>query len=253
MKEILNKIFHEKNFDKTIRTDEITFFQKVNQEYFFTVSYNEDELWTFFTSEKTDDIISIQNELYEKNEDIKKNTSLIIYVKTNDFGSFFEKNKKMIYRIEEDEYYFRKFVVVYTDNSIKNITSHKIISNKLREILLESDRMEVFEEEYYMDEEFFLTMQLYVKLSFLTYQIKDKPFVSIKQRIIDEIAVGNLTNQYELIRDWLDDESLKSTDKENEEEKDYFNELERSFLTWEKDEKPLLDFLNRLEEKEVED
>ena len=249
MKGILNKVFCENHFDVINKTDKIVFYQKENQEYFFTVSYNEDELSDFFTSENANNIISIQNELYEKNEDIKKNTSLIIYVKTNDFDDFFEKNKKIIYRIEEDEYYFRKFVVVYTDNSIKNIKEHGTISDKLRVILLESGRMELFEKEYYKDEEFFLTMQLYVKLSFLTYHIKDKPFVPIKQKKKDELTAINLINQYELINDWLEDESLKLTNEDTEERKKYFNELEKSFLTWEKDEEVLLNFFNRLEEK----
>src|SRR5690625_654140 len=106
MRRILTNIFHHSGFNTTIRTDEIMFAKKEKQEYFFVTSYTEDELEDFFTGEKTDHIISMQDELYEENEDIKKNTSLIIYVKTNNLEEFINRNKKIIYKIEEDEYYF---------------------------------------------------------------------------------------------------------------------------------------------------
>lgn len=250
MKKILEDIFHENEFELIEEKKEFTFFQKENQEYFFTASYKEEELENFFTSDKTDNMINMQGELNETNEDINKNTSLVIYVKTNNLEEFFNRNKGIIYKIEEDEYYFRKYVIVYTENSIKGIKSSRVIGNKIKEILLESGRMDKFEDTYYEDEEFFLVMQLYIKLSFLIYEIEDKKFISISQKIKKKIAEENLSDQYQSIIEWLDQGSFTLNDKA---EKQYFESLNASFLNTEKDEGNLLDFFDQLEGTRNED
>ena len=250
MKKILKDIFHKNGFELMREKNEFTFFRKENQEYFFIASYKEEELENFFVSDKTDNMINIQDELNETNEDINKNTSLVIYVKTNNFQEFFDKNRGIIYKIEEDEYYFRKYVIVYTENSIKEIKSSEFIGNKIKEVLLEAGRMDKFEETYYKDEEFYLVMQLYIKLSFLIYEIEDKPFIPITQKIMKKITEENLSDQYQSIMAWLYQENFILNDKA---EKQYFESLNASFLNIEKDEGNLLDFFERLEEKRNED
>lgn len=250
MKKILKDIFRENKFESIKETNEFTFFQKENQEYFFTANYKENELESFFVSAKTDNMINIQSELNETHEDINKNTSLIIYVKTNSLEEFFAKNKAIIYKIEEDEYYFRKYVIVYTENSIKEIKSSEFIGDKIKEVLLEAGRIDKFEETYYKDEEFYLVMQLYIKLSFLIYEIEDKPFIPITQKIMKKITEENLYNQYQSIMAWLNQESLNLND---EAEKQYFENLNASFLNIEKDDGNLLNFFDRLEGKGNED
>ncbi|SDC42679.1 hypothetical protein SAMN05421734_10884 [Pelagirhabdus alkalitolerans] len=250
MEDILAEIFYENEFEIVKDAGEFKFLQKNNQEYFFTASYKEDDLEGFFTSDKTDKMINTQGELNGKNEDINKNTSLIIYVKTNDLEEFFRNNKRIIYKIEEDEYYFRKYVIAYTEGSIKKIKNSKAVVQIIKEVLLDSERMDQFEKIYYEDEEFFFVIQLYVKLSFLIYEIADKPYISIQKRMKDNIVNRGLLNKYQLIHSWID-KNLSILN--NEEEKQYLEQLKNSFLNTEKDEEILLNFFDELEEKTNED
>src|SRR5699024_8160059 len=202
----------------------------------------------FFTSDKTNKIINTQGEINGKNEDINKNTSLVIYVKTNDLEEFFLKYKRIIYKIEEDEFYFRKYVIAYTEDSIKKIKKSKVVGHRIKEILLDSERMYQFEKIYYEDEEFYLVIQLYVKLSFLIYEIEDKPYISIRKNIMNNIVNQGLSNKYQLISSWIDKDLSILNDEE-----EYLKQLKDSFLNTEKDEEILLNFFDRLEEKTNED
>lgn len=250
MKKILKDIFYDNKFELIKEEYEFTFFQKKNQEYFFIANYKEEELEGFFTNNKTNNIINIQENLNKSNEDINKNTSLVIYVKTNNLEEFFNKNKAFIYKIEEDEYYFRKYVIIYTENSIKEIKSSKFTSNKIKEILLKVGRMDTFEDIYYKDEEFYLVIQLYIKMSFLIYEIENKPFISLPKKIIEEITKEDLSYQYKSIMNWLNQESLILDDKT---ECQYFESLRASFFNIERDERNLLNFFDQLEETRSED
>lgn len=252
MEEILINIYQENEFEVIMKKDEYTFLQKKNQSYFFIAKYEEKELEDFFTSNKTDKMINELTKFSETNEDVSKNTSLIIYVKTDDLDVFFENNKKIIYKIEEDEYYFRKYVIVYTDESIKEIKNSKNINESILNIVLEPGRMDKFEEKYYEDEEYFFVMQLYIKLSFLIYEKRDEPFKSIQKRISEDLAKKKLLNQYHITYEWLSKKNIILDEAEqgdnDEGEKDFLKKLEESFFNTEKDEEILLNFFDGLEE-----
>lgn len=252
MKHILNNIFIENQFNTRYEKSELEIYEREDKEYFFTINLDANELSGFFSNKKINDIINIQNNLYKEYEAIKKNSSLIIYVKTNNLTKFYEKYKKDIYKIEEDEYFFRKFVLVYTDEGIKNLNIENNISDKLKNILLEPGRMDNFENVYFKDEEFFLTMQLYVKLSFLTYSINEQPFISINERILMNMQKENLTSDYTLIKNWLSMLVKKEQEENNHDKQDYLNELENAFKTWNHDGKILLDFFNEMENTEID-
>lgn len=86
-----------------------------NNEFFIIQEYDVEELESsgdktqnFFTCEKTNQLISE----FEKIQDnkIKKNTSLFVSVKVNNIKEVYERFKNIAMRIEEDEYYFRKYI-----------------------------------------------------------------------------------------------------------------------------------------------
>src|SRR5699024_2137021 len=102
MEVILQKLFLENNFKKYEISHNLLLYEAKNQDYFFVSSFEEKEINDFFNSEKTNNIIRKQNELYEIKESIKKNSTLVILVKINDLEDFLIGNRNEIYKIEED-------------------------------------------------------------------------------------------------------------------------------------------------------
>ena len=236
MKFILETIFYENSFKKIPIEDEFMFLGKENREYFFVVNYKPFDLQNFFEDEKTTRIILSQRKLSEANESIAKNTSLIIYVEVNDLESFLKKNRAVIYKIEEDEYYFRKYVIIYTKGSINQLRESDDFNKKMQEILSESGRIDRFEDIYYRDEEFHVVMQLYTKIPYLFYDAGNREFLSISKQIEDRLLQKKLSGEYRRILEWL-----KLTEEYSQ--GDYFEMLEESFFNEEDNSEYLIDFL----------
>jgi hypothetical protein len=60
-------------------------------------------------------LIKIFNKKKKDLNEIEKNTSLIILLKVENLKKDFEELKNQIMRIEEDEYFFRKYIIIYND------------------------------------------------------------------------------------------------------------------------------------------
>ena len=95
----------------------------------------------FFENDKTSQIIDKferQSKISE-HENIKKNTSLFILVEVDNLKEAFEDDKiqKSILLIEEDYYYFRKFVLLYTLKGISDLQDKS--TNDVLYSYLESD------------------------------------------------------------------------------------------------------------------
>lgn len=240
MIEILRKIYEENDFQVKKLTDEILFSEKLEQEYYITARYNEEELDKFFELDKTNEIIMKFEELSFKKRDIKKNTSLIIFIETRSIEYFYNKYRNSLFKIEEDEYFFRKYVIVYSKDSIKKIKSDANISNQIHEILLTEDRMEEFQNKYYADEEFFVALQLIVNFPFFKFERKKKEFKSLTDEIDKVILSKNLKNTHDALKNFNENFLADQTVS-------ILNKLEDSFLSEESDDDVIVDFFKHFE------
>lgn len=240
MIEILRKIYEENDFQMKSLTDEILFSEKLKQEYYITARYKEEELDKFFVLDKTNVIIKKFEELSFEKSDIKKNTSLIIFIETHSIEYFYNKYRNSLFRIEEDEYFFRKYVIVYSKDSIKNIKSDENINNQIHEILLTEDRMEEFQNKYYADEEFFVALQLIVNFPFFKFERKKKEFKSLVDEIDHEILSKNLKDTHDALKKFDEKFLADQTDS-------ILNKLEDSFLSEESDDDVIEEFFKLFE------
>lgn len=209
MLDLLKKIFNENDFQYDEKnTDDVLFFYKNEKEYYLTSKYTENEFNNFFESKKTRKVIKLFNDLKREYDDIKKNTSLIVVIEVDDIDSFYKKNRNQIFNIEEDEYFFRKYVIMYTSKGIDGIKKENDIILKINQILMDNERMEKFQKNLYSEEEFFIAMQLLVKIPFLKLNKISKKFISIEQKIHDSLKESKLKEDADLI--------LKIIGKENE-------------------------------------
>ena len=172
---------------------------------------------------------------------MKKNTSLIICVEVENIEEFNKMFKNSIFAIEEDEYYFRKYVILYSKNGIENLKINENIESQIHSILLSPSRMDEFQKEYFKDEEFFVAMQLMVKLPFLVLKTELEEFESLQDRIYEYIKGEKLDNFFKGMKNFDDNCIKKEVDE-------YFEELELSFLSEKINGEVLNEFLDNFDE-----
>ena len=80
-------------------------------EFFLTEHFEIGEIQDFFKTEKLEYLISQFQKI--DNNKIRKNTSLFILIKVDSIHEFYNQNLNKMVIIEEDEYYFRKYVIFY--------------------------------------------------------------------------------------------------------------------------------------------
>jgi len=222
MKEIIKKIFN-KEYKKNEKTNEdIVFYEKENKEYFLVAEYLKEEIEKFFESEKTNNLIKFFDERKKEKEDIQKNTSLIIFLKVDNLKQLEgRKMKNQIFKIEEDEYFFRKYVIVYTNDSIKNLGKFDFIEDSISEKIKEPGKFEKFQNEEFFSAEYYFLIQLIVKLPFLRFGISEgDDFVTIESEVKNQMGTKELDVIEEVLSD--DHDSLKNILEENDNDSNYF-------------------------------
>lgn len=236
---LLRKIYEEYGFIVKEEHD-ILFSEKAGQEYFFLAQYNEEELENFFECDKTSRILNKFNEFRNEENDIKKNTSLIICLRVSNIKNSYLKYKNVIFSIEEDEYFFRKYVILYSDIGIHNYNYEINIYNQIHKILLTENRIDEFQKKYFEDEEFFISIQIVVKIPFLVFQSETDEYKPLSEIINEKIILGNITDidkSVQTLEDTLTDDN----------EDAFFKQLESAFLSEEIDQEILNNFVNNFD------
>ena len=182
-----------------------------SNEFFLIQEYVVEELESssevmlnFFTCKKTEQLISE----FEKIQDnkMKKNTSLFITVKVENLEKEYERLKNIAMRIEEDEYYFRKYVIFYTEEGLNKLKPNVeyLLDYINSESPDEKSLFDKFEENMFFDDAYFVAMQLIVKLPFISLPHSDIHFETIEDRIKSRIEFKKLVNQEEQVNQILE-------------------------------------------------
>ena len=213
-------------------TESISFYFKENQQYYIVVEYSVEEFKDFFDSTKTDSIISFFDDRKKESDDIQKNSSIIICVKVDNLKKEFRELNNQIMKIEEDEYFFKKYVILYTENSVRDLKTKDNIVATLQDRLSNITNFDQFQENNFFNDEYFLVVQLFVKLPFLTIEKSDSDFQSIEEKLLKAI---------------LADSNQNLNKKLLSEDKDKLDKLLDSFLS-EDENSDINNFLKTLEE-----
>ena len=186
MKNIIVNLLKHNHFD-CIDTDFNLYTNQLKSEYFIISQYSQEELHDFFENDKTSQIIDKferQSKISE-HENIKKNTSLFILVEVDNLKEAFEDDKiqKSILLIEEDYYYFRKFIILYTRNGLLDLRD-KATNEALYNYLEFS--IDAFEDDMFFSESYFMAMEIGVKLPFFTLPKRNDIYQSIESQYQDD-------------------------------------------------------------------
>lgn len=219
MRDIVIEFLQYNHFNQ-LDTDLDFYTNSQNSEYFIVSQYSQEELYNFFDDGKTSQVIKEFERLSVKSEheNIKKNTSLFILVEVDELKGAFEDEKiqKSILLIEEDYYYFRKFVLLYTQDGLSDLRDKA--ANEALYNYLES-HIDDFEEDMFFNESYFMAMEIGVKLPFFTLPKRKDIYQSIENQYHDnkDELDDRLLDFYSKVSDENLSESLKdiSLDDEN--------------------------------------
>ena len=204
MRDIIIKFLQNNHFNQ-LDTEFDFYTNSQNSEYFIVSQYSSNELHNFFDDDKTSQVIKEFERLSVKSEheNIKKNTSLFILVEVDNLKEAFENEKfqRSILLIEEDYYYFRKFILLYTRNGMSDLQD-KTTNETLFKYL--DSNIDAFEEDMYFSESYFMAMEIGVKLPFFTLPKRNDIYKSIE-------------NQYQNDKDNLDNRLLEFYSKVTDE------------------------------------
>ncbi|WP_215143707.1 ABC-three component system middle component 1 [Exiguobacterium qingdaonense] len=208
MKNIIKKIYLESQFESVESQSGIINSNRENKEFLITVDYSIDEFINFFECEKTDEVINLFNQMKENDTEAGKNTSLILLLEVESINEFYKKYKNQVLRIEEDEYFFRKYLIVYTSESIKKIKDYQNMLKELHIILLEESRLEKFQENLYLEEEYFVVIQLFVKIPFVQLDLEVEEYRTLESKINEVILRNNLLRYEKKVFEYIRNSSI---------------------------------------------
>lgn len=189
-------------------------------EFFLIEHFDMGDIKDFFVTEKLENLISQLQKL--DNSKIKKNISLFILVKVENIQEFYNQYLNTIMTIEEDEYYFRKYIIFYTEEGLSKLNPDtqyllQYIQNS-DNIPNEENLFDKFEENMFFDDAYFIAMQLIIKLPFISLPHSDTRFETIEDRINSRMKVLALVEQEEQINQVLELFNGDSIDEQLEDE-----------------------------------
>lgn len=204
MRDTIIKFLQNNHFNQ-LDTEFDFYTNSQNSEYFVVSQYSPDELNNFFDDDKTSQVIKEFERLSLKSEheNIKKNTSLFILVEVDNLKEAFkdEKLQRSILLIEEDYYYFRKFILLYTQNGLSDLRDKE--TNEMLYTYLNAN-IDIFETDMFFSESYFIAMEIGVKLPFFTLPKRNDIYKSIE-------------NKYQNDKDKLDNRILEFYSKVTDE------------------------------------
>ncbi|MFT5916964.1 MAG: hypothetical protein ACI81T_003477 [Bacteroidia bacterium] len=189
MTELLKEIFSS-GFSLVEENENFSYFNSEDKEHYFILAVDFEEFKKIKQEEAFSDISGFEQlkEYYEtasttQSNTILKNSSLIITIKLPEKKA--EKEiQKQILLVEEDEYNFKKYVILWTDDAISGMSDasqvHSIVSN--------SDWFQQYKSsegsEY---EKYWVAVQLYIKLPFMVYTSPLSTLISLETRLGEEL------------------------------------------------------------------
>lgn len=188
MEAIIKTILTNNNF---IFNEEINGFQEESKSYYFVKKIDSDQLehvrnkTLLNESDWYREFLTHFNQSCSKGNypALEKNSSLIILVNSANIEEI-ERLQTQILLIEEDQFYVKKYVIVYTSVALGKISNHTTneqlqgaVNNK---IAFQSILSNGFSRE---QEDYLLLLQIFIKLPFLTLKFNEDEFITLEEKL----------------------------------------------------------------------
>ena len=209
MNNFLQQILEQHNFHKC--DEHLELWGGEGNEFFLIQEYSREDFKSsseggtdFFTCEQTNQLISCFEEINDGK--IKKNTSLFVTIKVDELKQSYENLRNMIMKVEEDEYYFRKYVILYTEERLSRLNSNiEDLLNYIQSTSPEDEYLfDKFESDMFFDTSYFIAMQLIIKLPFVSLHHSDNHFEIVENKIQSRIEMEGLNDHKKQVDDILE-------------------------------------------------
>lgn len=198
---ILSKIFCNTGFK--IDKDQCYACNNGKNTYYVYANYN-------CIDDFKNNIYDEQNKLYdyitslENSNELKKNTTFIIAVKLNDISE--KKNiQELILDLEEDKYFFKKYVITYFQNEVtefnNELSSYEDIKSFMKDNINNPDKFDEYKLNNTMSY-YSLILKLYMKIPHLSCGeiFKKDNIINLKEDILNNIESKELLPYYNKIK-----------------------------------------------------
>lgn len=152
-----------------------------------------------------------------KDKDFDKNTSLLIISKRENS----EIERQNIFKIEEDPFQFKKYVLTYTDDSLVNLKSKIEEDNSVRllNLLVDESIFNEYKESHQHYSWHNLLYNIAHKLPFLKINVAiNQNLENLFAKSKDELVKRNLTDFFDSFNEVFSEEILENVDNMNEDE-----------------------------------
>jgi len=221
MKNFLAKILTDSGFQELkpkaeaeidSKKDFLFKYEEHDEEYYFLSEYTANELNDYFLdSDRTKSFFDYLEVSQKEHPNVKKNSSQIIFVNVDSLVDDFKTLKNQIYRIEEDEFFLKKYILLYTSEALEVL--QKLSINELQERLYDLESFDKFftkglDQADKIDPKYFLLTQLFIKLPFIKLSEGKKEFEPLDKIINQQLSENKLEDfQRRLFIDNQDEES----------------------------------------------
>lgn len=146
----------------------------------------------------------------DNSNELKKNTSMIIFIKVENIKQMDEMQSKIL-ELEEDVYFFKKYVLLYLDEELEEFKS-AVENENISEFMKENINNEELFEEFKVEEKvsfYSLILKLYIKLPHLIYSntFESKDIIDLNKKIQFDLSLKGLINLHNELLEVEDIES----------------------------------------------
>ena len=185
---MIEKIFETKGFERSQHNseDRLSFFSKSSgdfKEYYLVDQVQGPKLKDYVSTRFEEVVLPFFQEKCNTLAEIEKNTSLIVLADFEDALPSSRADRNKIILVEEDPYYFRKYVIAYKNALFEGLLSADSPETKIWSVLSDEQRYQQFEDNALNDEEYFVAMQLQTKLAFLTIKDLEKEMKGVRETV----------------------------------------------------------------------
>lgn len=197
MNTIINKIMFASEYPAKSFEGIPTYYSRNDSSFFFTLQYSLSEIaalkkYTEFTEEqKYKDLLRNFQILVKDGllNTVEKNSSLIVLVKCDSLNAI-EKYHQQILLLEEDEYFFKKYVIFYTEDVAATLNSKDNLLEYLHEKLNDEESFGKYAEKGFIDDiaDYIMVLQLFIKLPLLKVKIGDEEYKTLNDKISETLG-----------------------------------------------------------------
>jgi|SRR5699024_1075807 len=178
---MFRKVLENNNFQFEMR-DQL-FFGKKKKEMFIFKIVKEDGIQDFFESEDYKNIISLYEREKSKESYLQHNTTLILIINSDQLSQVYKQSINEVLKIEENPHYFKKNVIFLNNDFANSLDLDKNIELQLERIITRKGGIDSFEKNFSDDTDYFIAIQIIIKLTFLNLNYITETFEDIKLKL----------------------------------------------------------------------